>query len=185
MAGFSRWTRQRDTSISSQSSVVSIRDLREPDTLVATGFGVGLIPGPPGTYGSLLGALIWWIAFAHAPLFVQFVGAGALIVAGTWLLQRLCSRRGLGDDPALVLDEVAGVWLTLACLPSDVFVVAAGFLLFRLFDIFKPWPVSWADRRVQGGFGVMLDDIIAGILAAIAAHIVLWLLSQAGFAVAA
>ncbi len=129
--------------------------------------------------------MIWWIAFAHAPLVVQFAGAAALIVAGTWLLQRLCARRGLGDDPALVLDEVAGVWLTLACLPSDVFVMAAGFLLFRLFDIFKPWPVSWADQRVPGGFGVMLDDIIAGILAAIAAHIVLWLLSQAGFAAAA
>lgn len=123
--------------------------------------------------------------FADTPLVVQFAGAGALIVAGTWLLHRLCARRGLGDDPAIVLDEMAGVWLTLACLPSDALAMAAGFLLFRLFDILKPWPVSWADHRVQGGFGVMLDDIIAGVLAAVAVQVVLWHLNPAGFTVPA
>lgn len=66
------------------------------------------------------------------------------------------------------------MWLTLALLPPDVLVMAAGFLLFRLFDIVKPWPVSWADNRVPGGFGVMLDDIVAGVLAAIAVHVVIW-----------
>ncbi len=166
-----------------RASVVETGDLREPDVLVATGFGVGLLPGAPGTYGSLLGALIWWVAFAHAPLVVQFTSAGLLIVAGTWLLHRLCARRGLGDDPAIVLDEVAGIWLTLACLPSGVLVAVAGFLLFRLFDIFKPWPVSWADRRIGGGFGVMLDDLVAGVLAAIAVHAALWLVNLAGLAV--
>ncbi len=166
-----------------QASVVETGDLREPDVLVATGFGVGLLPGAPGTYGSLLGALIWWVAFAHAPLVVQFTSAGLLIVAGTWLLHRLCARRGLGDDPAIVLDEVAGIWLTLACLPSGVLVAVAGFLLFRLFDILKPWPVSWADRRIGGGFGVMLDDMVAGVLAAITVYAALWLGNLAGFAV--
>ena len=141
-----------------------------------------MLPGAPGTYGSLLGALIWWATFAHAPLVVQFASAGLLIVAGTWLLHRLCTRRDLGDDPAIVLDEVAGVWLTLACLPSGVLIMAAGFLVFRLFDIFKPWPVSWADRRVAGGFGVMLDDVIAGVLAAITVHAALWLVNFAEFA---
>ena len=144
-----------------------------------------MLPGAPGTYGSLLGALIWWATFAHAPLVVQFASAGLLIIAGTWLLHRLCARRDLGDDPAIVLDEVAGVWLTLACLPSGVLIMAAGFLVFRLFDIFKPWPVSWADRRVAGGFGVMLDDVIAGVLAAITVHAALWLVNLAGFGVAA
>ena len=142
-----------------------------------------MLPGAPGTYGSLLGALIWWATLAHAPLVVQLVSAGLLIVAGTWLLHRLCARRSLGDDPAIVLDEVAGVWLTLACLPSGGLIMAAGFLLFRLFDIFKPWPVSWADRRVEGGFGVMLDDVVAGVLAAITVHAALWLGNLAGFAV--
>ena len=144
-----------------------------------------MLPGAPGTYGSLLGALIWWATFAHAPLVVQFVSAGLLIVAGTWLLHRLCARRSLGDDPAIVLDEVAGVWLTLACLPSGDLIMAAGFLLFRLFDIFKPWPVSWADRRVEGGFGVMLDDVVAGVLAAITVHAALWLINVTGFAITA
>ena len=128
---------------------------------------------------------IWWLAFAEASLAVQLASAGLLIVASTWLLHRLCARRGLGDDPALVLDEMAGIWLALALLPSDVLVMAAGFLLFRLFDILKPWPVSWADHRVQGGIGVMLDDIVAGVLAAVAVHVVLWHLNLAGFTIPA
>lgn len=126
-----------------------------------------MLPGAPGTYGSLLGALAWWLAFAQAPLIVQFAGAGLLMVAAAWLLHRLCARRSLGDDPAIVLDEVAGVWLMLACLPSSGVLMATGFLLFRLFDIWKPWPVSWADQRVQGGLGVLLDDILAAALATI------------------
>lgn len=165
------------------ASNIPTGSLREPDILVATGFGVGLLPGAPGTYGSLLGALIWWGTFAHAPPVLQIVSAGLLIAAATWLLHRVCARRGLGDDPAIVLDEVAGVWLTLACLPSSGLIMAAGFLVFRLFDIFKPWPVSWADRRVAGGLGVMLDDLIAGVLAVIAVHAALWLGNLAGFAV--
>ena len=159
-----------------------MEDLREPDVLVATGFGIGLLPGAPGTYGSLLGALIWWLAFAHAPMGVQFAGVGLLLVAGTWLLRRLCARRALSDDPAIVVDEVAGVWLTLACIPSGILVMAAGFLLFRLFDIFKPWPVSWADDRVRDGFGVMLDDVLAGVLAVITVHAALWLFNLTGVA---
>lgn len=126
-----------------------------------------MLPGAPGTYGSLLGALVWWFAFAQAPVIVQCAGAGLLIVAGTWLVHGLCARRRLDDDPAIVLDEVAGVWLMLACLPSSGLLMATGFLLFRLFDIWKPWPVSWADERVPGGFGVMLDDILAAVLATI------------------
>ncbi len=115
------------------------------------------------------------MAFAQAPAVVQFAGTGLLIVAGTWLLHGLCARRRLGDDPAIVLDEIAGVWLALACLPSDVLVMATGFLLFRLFDVWKPWPVSWAEERVQGGFGVMLDDIFAALLAVIVVHAALGL----------
>lgn len=168
-----------------RTSEIGTGDLREPDILVATGFGVGLLPGAPGTYGSLLGALIWWATLAHAPPVVQLVSAGLLIAVATRLLRRVCARRGLSDDPAIVVDEMAGVWLTLACLPSDVLVMAAGFLLFRLFDILKPWPVSWADHRVHGGFGVMLDDIFAGVLAAVSVHVVMWHLDLAGFTVAA
>lgn len=166
-----------------RDSDIGTGDLREPDILVATGFGIGLLPGAPGTYGSLLGALIWWGTLAHAPPVVQFASAGLLIAAATWLLHRACARRALGDDPAIVLDEIAGVWLTLACLPSSGLVMATGFLVFRLFDIFKPWPVSWADQRATGGLGVMLDDLVAGVLAVIAVYAALWLFNLAGFAV--
>ena len=167
----------------SRAATLAIADLREPDVLVATGFGVGLLPGAPGTYGSLLGALIWWLAFAQAPVIVQFAGTGLLIVAGTWLLHGLCARRRLGDDPAIVLDEVAGVWVMLACIPSNNVIMATGFLLFRLFDIWKPWPVSWADQRVKGGLGVMLDDILAAVLAVIVVHASLGLAGTVEFSV--
>ena len=80
---------------------------------------------------------------------------------------------------------MAGAWLTLACVPSDLLAMAAAFLLFRLFDIVKPWPVSWADHRVRDGFGVMLDDVVAGVLAAIAVHVLLWHLGLAGLTVPA
>ena len=166
-----------------RASEIPTESLREPDILVVTGFGIGLLPGAPGTYGSLLGALIWWGTFAHTPPVVQFVGAGLLIAAATWLLHRTCARRALGDDPAIVVDEVAGIWLTLACLPSSGLVMATGFLVFRLFDIFKPWPVSWADQRATGGLGVMLDDLVAGVLAVIAVYAALWLFNLGGFAV--
>ena len=166
-------------------SDIATADLRQPGILVATGFGVGLLPGAPGTYGSLLGALVWWGALANAAPVVQFASAGLLIAAATWLLHRVCSRHRLGDDPAIVLDEVAGVWLVLAFVPSGALVMAAGFLLFRLFDIVKPWPVSWADRNIQGGLGVMLDDVVAGILVLLTMHAALWLLQLAGIAVTA
>jgi phosphatidylglycerophosphatase A len=84
-------------------------------------------------------------------------------------------KTGFEDPGAVVIDEVAGQWLVLAVAPLDVWYFAAAFVLFRVFDIAKPWPVSWADRRIKGGFGVMFDDILAGLYGAAVLLVVLWL----------
>ena len=133
--------------------------------LLATGFGVGFLPIAPGTWGTLLGVIVWWAAFADTAPLVQLAAAATLTAAGGWLLHFLCARRALHDDPAIVLDEIAGVWIALLFVPAEPLLLAAGFCLFRLFDIWKPWPVSWADREVRGGLGVLLDDVFAGLLA--------------------
>ncbi len=126
---------------------------------------MGFLPAAPGTWGTLLGVLIWWLLFADAAPLVQVVAAATLAAGGGWLLHFLCARRALHDDPAIVLDEIAGVWVALLLVPAEPLLLAAAFGLFRLFDIWKPWPVSWADREVGGGLGVLLDDLLAGLIA--------------------
>ncbi len=141
-------------------------DLRRPEDLISTFLGVGLVPFAPGTWGSLAALPVAWLI--HASLGPLALAAAALLVVGlgSWSAGATM-RRTRSDDPgAIVIDEVAGQWLVLAAVPLDLLWYAAGFALFRLFDITKPWPVSWADRQVKGGLGVMLDDVIAAGYAA-------------------
>lgn len=152
------------TNAKSAGEPLTWRDLRTLTGLLATGFGAGFLPWAPGTWGTLLGAAIWWFAFAQAGAVTQLCAVVALALCSYWLLVALCSARRLGDDSAIVLDEVCGVWVALLFAPPSLGALAAGFALFRLFDIAKPWPVSWAER-VPGGLGVLLDDLIAGAMA--------------------
>ena len=139
--------------------------LRDPAILIATWFGAGLLPKAPGTWGSLFALPFAWlmVAAGGAPLL-----GGAVVVLffiGWWASSRYIEQSGIADPGSVVVDEVAGQWLTLVAVPLDPLLYLIGFLLFRIFDIIKPWPVSWADRRVGGGLGVMLDDILAGLYA--------------------
>lgn len=138
-----------------------------PATLVATWFGCGLAPWAPGTWGSLAALpFAWGVALlAGAPGLI--VAAALLFMLGCWAAGRVASSSGIADPGAIVVDEVVGQWLALAAVPADPIAYAAGFLLFRAFDILKPWPVGWADRRLKGGFGIMADDVIAGIYAGV------------------
>ena len=88
-------------------------------------------------------------------------------VGGWWVADIYVRRTGVLDPGEVVIDEVAGQWLTLLAVPPDPILYAAGFVLFRIFDIFKPWPVGWADRELGGGLGVMVDDLLAGLYAAL------------------
>ena len=141
-----------------------------PDALLATWFGIGLIPGAPGTYGSLVALPIAWVITNYLGLLGLAAVIAALLLLGVWASGRYARARGIADPGSIVIDEVVGQWMTLVLVPPDPIAYAIGFALFRLFDVIKPWPINVIDRRVKGGVGVMLDDVVAGALAAI----VLW-----------
>lgn len=139
-----------------------------PVTIVSTWFGSGLLPRMPGTWGSLAALpFAWWIRDAWGP-----VGLGGAVVilalVGLWAASAFIKRSDDGDPGAVVVDEVVGQWLVLIVAPPEYWIFALGFVLFRAADIVKPWPVSWADRSLSGGFGVMADDILAAVYAAAA-----------------
>jgi len=154
--------------------------LADPATWLATWFGVGLLPGPQGTWASLA-------ALPFAALFLSWGGAFVLLMAtalialvGIWASDRVAARMRIEDPGAIVIDEVAGQWLALAILAAagtaDWMGYGLAFVLFRAADIVKPWPVSWAERALPGGLGVMADDLVAGIYAgALAAALRAWL----------
>lgn len=139
--------------------------LKHLDVLLATWFGAGYLPKAPGTWGSLAA-----LPFAYVILWLG--GPAALAVAtvvvsviGIWAAEGYMRQSGAHDPGAVVIDEVAGQWLTLLAAGLNPVLFIVGFILFRLFDVLKPWPISWADREIQGGLGVMADDILAGVFA--------------------
>jgi len=142
--------------------------LRHPAGWIASGFGSGLAPFAPGTAGTLA-ALLPWLLLRELSL--PYYAAAVLVafVVGIWACGWVVEKFHVEDPGFAVWDEFIGLWLALAPLlwrPRGWLWICAGFILFRLFDICKPWPVSWADRNVGGGLGVMLDDAFAGAYAA-------------------
>lgn len=137
-----------------------------PARWIATGGGVGYLPRAPGTWASLAALPLAWgigAAWGAAGLAAAAVVAGA---AGWWATH-LYLKGGASHDPGeVVIDEIAGQWMALVFAPREFVAFAAAFALFRLFDIWKPWPIRWADRAVPGALGVMLDDFLAGAAAA-------------------
>jgi phosphatidylglycerophosphatase A len=151
--------------------------LADPAGWIACGFGSGLSPLMPGTAGSAA-ALLPWLGLRELPL-LYYMGIVALAFAlGVWVCARAVRYLRVDDPSAVVWDEFVGQWLALLPLlvaPRPWWWMLIGFGLFRVFDIAKPWPVSWADRQVAGGLGVMLDDVIAGLYAAAALALALWI----------
>ena len=154
--------------------------LMHPAGWIATGFGSGLFPRAPGTFGSLVALIPWWFALRGLPL-AWYVPI--LIVAfaiGVWACSVSGKRLGVDDHRALVWDEFVGQWIALLAAPRGWPWLVAGFLLFRIFDIWKPWPIRIADRQVHGGLGVMLDDVLAGLYALVVMLIATAILSYVG-----
>ena len=138
---------------------------------LAFGGGAGLAPRAPGTAGTAA-AIPIYLVVAGQP-FATYLAVTALVVAaGVWACGRTARDLGVHDHPGIVLDEIAGFLVTMTALPLDWRWIAAGFVAFRLLDILKPWPISLADRRIGGGLGIMLDDVIAGAGACAALHAV-------------
>lgn len=149
--------------------------LRSPVHLIALGFGAGCAPRAPGTFGTLVGVALY-LGLAGAPVTVYLVVVLALALVGVAVCHRTATDLGVHDHPAIVWDEVVGYLVAMIAAPSGAAWILLGFLLFRVLDILKPWPISWADRRVTGGWGIMLDDLIAGLLANACLHLIAYLL---------
>ena len=142
---------------------MSFPDLNKPSHLLATFFGIGLMKPAPGTWGSLAAVLLWY--------FLNFLHSYALIILPAFILFSwlVCNKADQDseskDNSFIVIDEVAGMIVALSFISHDLILYLFTFLLFRLFDIFKPWPISWIDKNIKGGLGIILDDLIAGFFA--------------------
>ena len=138
-----------------------------PACLVSTWFGVGLVPIAPGTWGSLAALPFAWAIQAAGGPYALFVASALVFAVGWWASSLYVKRSAFSDPQTIVVDEVAGQWLVLAVAPTSFWYFLAGLVLFRFFDVAKPWPVRWADRSLKGGLGVMLDDVLAGVYGAV------------------
>lgn len=139
---------------------------RNPVHFLAFGCGSGALPKAPGTAGTAVAMLIYLLLPPVAPWLY-----GSLLLlsfgAGIWICGKTAQDLGVHDHGGIVWDEFVGYWITMFMAPTGWLWMAGGFVLFRLLDIFKPWPIKWADRQVKGGLGIMLDDALAGIMAAL------------------
>jgi phosphatidylglycerophosphatase A len=145
--------------------------LRSPTLLLAFGFGSGLSPKAPGTMGTIAAIPLWWL-LAQLPLTSYLIVVFIAAVIGISICGRAADQMGVHDHGGIVWDEFVGFWIAMAALPITWQSVILGFLLFRLFDILKPWPISWLDNKVSGGFGIMIDDVIAGLAAAVVIYFI-------------
>ncbi len=151
--------------MNNKSSAPANWNFRDPAQILGTGFGTGLLPVAPGTWGSLFALPAAWGIFEMAGRAGLAAAVVVAFAAGVWAAER-CARQWQDDDPKqVVIDEICGQWLVLLAVTPDAVHYGLGFALFRAFDIYKPWPVSWADRKIKGGLGVMLDDVLAAIYA--------------------
>jgi phosphatidylglycerophosphatase A len=152
--------------------VTPARLFRSPVLFLAFGFGAGLSRRAPGTLGTLV-AIPLYLALGRLSPLLYLGTVVAVSLAGVWICRRASEQLGVHDHPGIVWDELAGFLVTMIPAPLSWAWTAAGFGLFRLFDIWKPWPISWADRRLKGGLGIMVDDLLAGAFAATVLHLMI------------
>ena len=146
--------------------------LCNPIFLLAFGFGSGFAPKAPGTAGTLLAVLIHLI-LVNLPPWIHGTIIFAAFFIGIWICGRTAEYLGVHDHEGIVWDELVGYWLMMFLVPSSWLWVSFGFVLFRILDIFKPWPISVVDRQVGGGLGIMLDDLLAGVMGAVCIHAII------------
>lgn len=141
--------------------------LSDPAVLIATCFGAGALPKMPGTWGSLATLPLGVLLLVLGGSWAVAAGAAVAFFMGWWATARVLEKVDGSDPGYIVIDEVAGQLIVLAMVPPDVVHVAFALVVFRTFDILKPWPIGWLDRNVHGALGVMIDDIAAGAAGAL------------------
>ena len=148
---------------------------QDPKYFIAFGFGSGLMPIAPGTWGTIAAIpiylLIWPLHWLFYLLFVL-----VSFIMGIWLCGKVENEIGIHDYAGIVWDEVVGYLLTMAMVPPKLGWIIIGFLLFRLFDIWKPQPIKYVDQHINGGLGIMLDDLLAAVPALLIMHVIIWIL---------
>ena len=134
--------------------------------IIATGFGSGYLPKAPGTWGSAV-ALPFAYAMSYWGNYLIFIAVIIGFLVGVIVSDITATSMGEKDPSKIVIDEIIGQWITLLIVPPNVILYLCGFLLFRFFDILKPWPISWVEKKFSGGFGIMIDDVFAACYASL------------------
>jgi phosphatidylglycerophosphatase A len=147
--------------------------IRNPIHIFSFGLGAGFSPIAPGTVGTLVAIPVYLFLASSSPvIYLSFVTI--LFFCGCWSSSLTAQALKVHDHSGIVIDEIVGYLITMALVPVTWYWVILGFLLFRLFDIWKPWPISFVDRKVKGGLGIMLDDVLAGLCSLLSLHLVIW-----------
>ena len=151
--------------------------ISHPAHFFALGFGSGLVPKAPGTFGTLLGLPLFWLISGYA-LNVQLIIIATLFIIGIYFCDKTGKALSVADDGAIVWDEIVAMMLVLAFTPFTWLGWLVAFCLFRLFDIWKPYPICYFDAKLKNGFGVMFDDLLAAIYAILVLKFIIWPISQ-------
>ncbi len=136
-----------------------------PIHFLAFGFGSGLAPKAPGTFGTIAAIPVYLLLTLTKSLEIYLIATALISLIGIWICGKTSKDLGVHDHSGIVWDEIAGYLITMIMIPLTWYWILTGFVLFRFFDILKPWPISWLDKKVSGGLGIMLDDIVAGLFA--------------------
>ncbi len=147
--------------------------IKNPVHFLAFGLGLGFLPYMPGTFGTLLGVLIYCLNnyyFSISPSIILIIS----FIMGIYICGRTAKDINHHDHPGIVFDEVVGYFVTMLYIKFNTLNVVLGFILFRIFDIVKPWPINYIDKKVSGGFGIIIDDILAGIYANLVLRLILF-----------
>ncbi|MGJ0516185.1 MAG: phosphatidylglycerophosphatase A family protein [Methylomicrobium sp.] len=147
-----------------QNQLTARQIMTDPALFLAFGFGSGLARKAPGTLGTAAAIPLYWLLI-QTGLPIYSVSTVVATLAGIWICGIAADKLGEHDFSGIVWDEVAGYLITMWLVPFSWKALLLGFVLFRIFDILKPWPISWIDQKVQGGLGIMLDDVVAGVFA--------------------
>jgi phosphatidylglycerophosphatase A len=148
----------------SQDPAVKRLRLSNPIHFLALGFGSGLAAKAPGTFGTIA-AIPLYLLMSHLSLPVYLALTLLIVLVGFYICDKAANDMQVHDHGAIVWDEVAGLLITLIAAPAEWIWLLVGFGFFRFFDILKPWPIRWLDAKVHGGFGIMIDDVLAGVFA--------------------
>jgi len=146
---------------------------QNPLYFIAFGFGSGALPFAPGTWGTLM-AIPFYLVLQSLPLGIYTIVTVAVIIGSIWLCDKITREIKVHDHPGMCLDEIVGFLVTMIDAPYGFKWIVIGFLLFRLFDIWKPQPIRYIDEKVGGGLGIILDDVVAGIFACAVLHLLAW-----------